>query len=89
MKERDTLAEHDWQLAEDQTLPTDRDFNPGTHVWQCVKCLEKTYLREKPPPILHRKRPDQIRGMKMNWDGLDDIDRMGCSEIVIKDIHES
>jgi len=91
MEERDTLSEHDWELAEDQTLPDpeERAVNIGARVWQCTKCFAKAYLRNKPPPRFHRERPATVRGLRMNWDNLDDVDKIGCSEIVIKDVHES
>jgi len=91
MTERDELSEHDWQLAEDQILPdpNERAVKIDARVWQCSKCFAKAYLRNKPPPLFHRERPATVNGLRMNWIDLDDVDKIGCAEIVIKTVHES
>jgi hypothetical protein len=27
--------------------------------------------------------------MAMNWEGLDDVEKIGCTELVLKAVHES
>jgi hypothetical protein len=92
MTERDTFAEHDWQLAEDQTLPRGKDAPPikfDARVWECAKCLNKVYLRNKPPARYGRTPPSNIGGLSVNWGDKEPIEIMGCGELLISHVHDS
>jgi hypothetical protein len=83
----DEPAEHNWQLAEDQTLPVAQAVEIGARVWQCTKCFEKVYLRNEPPVLYHIERWWKI--LPLINRSIGDVDKIGCTELILKAVHES